>query len=146
LSAFRPLLLLAASVLAACDVPAPAEPSPVVSVELGVFFGGQIQEREVISLVFDRSAQEYGFRIEFSEPVGAPLPVRWEVDMPAPKSAEPERLTRLSEALVAKGRRQLDQVLALRPGDPLGLYNYRIVVGQELVLDRAVWIVEPDSR
>src|SRR5437868_2548635 len=64
----------------ACDRRQSA-PKPLVRrAEFGVLFGGQIQERRELPFELDRSKQTLGFRIDFSEPLGADTEIEWRID------------------------------------------------------------------
>src|SRR5262245_20833647 len=98
-------------------------PKLVAQAELGIFFGGQVQEREQIPFMLDRAKQTQGFRIRFREPLGAAVRVRWEIDQPGPRGRS--RIARLGETRAREGMEQLDQELEFKPGDPLGVWNIR---------------------
>lgn len=111
----------------------------VKEARLGVFFGGQIQQREELARVFDEP-QSQGFRLVFREPLRESKRVRWELVLPSKSLRGDVVVTKLGEVTVPAGQRQVDQVFGFEPGDPLGLWNIRVLVDDELVIDRA-WLV-----
>lgn len=143
---------LAAILCLSCNAP---EPKPLLErAELGVFFGGEIQERSELSLVLDRAQQAQGFRLQFSEPLREPLTVRWEIDMPGAGRRVRDtsgrrgygRLTRVSEAEARVGLRLFEQEIRFVPEDSPGAWNVRVRVGDQLALDRAIWVYDPQQR
>ncbi|MBK7586423.1 MAG: hypothetical protein IPI67_40320 [Myxococcales bacterium] len=138
------LLASAMFVLApACSRPAPA-PGLLERAELGVFFGGQVQQRKEIPFTLDRTKQTQGFRLTFRQPLRAPVAVHWEIDRPAPKGRG--RAVELGDAEARAGLTELDQEIAFRPGDPLGTWNIRVVVDGKIAIDRPIAIYDARSR
>ena len=111
----------------------------VQEARVGVFFGGQIQQREELARVFDES-QSQGLRIVFREPLRESKRVRWEIALPARPGAPEVAVSKLGEVTVPIGQREIDQVLRFEPGDPLGVWNIRVLVDDVLTIDRA-WLV-----
>lgn len=111
--------------------------------ELGVFFGGQVQEREAIPFELDRGRQTQGFRVELGDTSDRAATVRWEIDRPAPRGG---RVTELGQAELRAGQRRFDCEIPFKPGDPLGIWNVRVLVDDVLVLDRAVEIYDQRER
>ena len=68
--------------------------------------------------------------------------MRWEVDMPS-RTTPGQRVERIAEARLEPGRARLDQAVEVPPGARLGLWNVRVIVGDRLVLDRAVTLFDP---
>jgi hypothetical protein len=142
---FRLLLLCAA--LLACQR---SDPKLTVA-EFGVFYGEEIQERREIPFVVDATKQQQGFRILLGEPAKAPIEVRWELARPGPTRSEgtgnPDaRVTELGVAVLPPGERRFEQRFPLKAGDPLGLWNIRVTVGQELAIDRAFTVFDRAAR
>lgn len=125
-------------VVLACEA-APAQSGLVREARLGVFYGGQLQQREEVARVLDDS-QSQGFRIVFREPLRENTRVRWELVLPSRPGSAEVRLSKLGEITVVAGQREVDQVLRFEPEDTLGLWNVRVLVEDELVIDRA-WLV-----
>jgi hypothetical protein len=135
------------------------EPQPLVkSARLGVFYGGQVQERTDVPFELDPGKQAQGFRVEFSAPLSEDTDVEWRIDVP---KADPERKRRpraagelatpprtvLSGKDVARaGETTLDHLLTFHPGDPLGLWNVRVVVRGKVVIDRPIEVFDPAAR
>lgn len=139
-------LCLAFCCAPACEpVPPPAQ-GLVREARLGVFYGGQIQEREEVPMVLDQSRQSQGFRLEFERPLGKPVSIRWEIEMPGAGRGGPLHLSKLGELTAQPGQQRIDQLFAFEPGDPLGLWNLRVHVEDELVIDRAWWVFDPAAR
>ncbi len=129
--------------------PAPEKKRPEVQAVFGVFYGGQVQERDEIPFEIDRVKQSQGFRLEFAQPLTAARRVVWEIDQPAPRGKRPtptSRITALSEAEVRPGSDRLDVPLELAPGDPLGEWNLRVLVEGELVLDQRFALYNAAAR
>ena len=120
----------------------------VARAQLGLFYGGQLQERQEIPRQADAKQQAQGFRILFREPLRQEVRIAWEVEMPGSREGGVKSLkqTRLGESIARAGQRQLDQLLVIEPGDPLGLWNVRVVVQSELVIDRAWHVFDPAAR
>jgi hypothetical protein len=119
-------------------------PKRVEKAELGIFFGGQVQERDQIPFTLDRAKQTQGFRIQFREPLPKTARVHWEIDQPGPRSKS--RIARLGETQARAGMEQLDQELEFKPGDPLGVWNIRVLVDDELVIDRPILVFDMSER
>lgn len=128
---------------AACDRPS-APALPVARAELGVFFGGQVQERKEIPFTLDRTKQIQGFRLTFHEPLRAPVQVRWEIDRPAPRGRG--RAVELGDARARVGMQVFDQEIDMKPGDPLGTWKVRVFVGDDLTIERTLAIYDPRTR
>jgi len=127
-------LVFALSTLGACHR---AESAPEVAVHFGVFFGGQLQEREKIPLVVDRARQTIGIRLEFASPPRAEQNVRWELDKPAPgKSPDGARVVAYGEAKTRPGAAVLDLPLAFQAGDRPGAWRVRVALDGQRLLDR----------
>jgi hypothetical protein len=137
-----PVAVLLLWLASSCEATEPTAPRGLVKqARLGVFYGGQVQEREEVSRVLDQTRQSQGFRVTFRQPLRRKISLRWEVEMPGPPGrGAPVSVTKLGEVSVPEGRDQIDQILGFEPDDPLGIYNVRVLVAEELVLDRA-WLV-----
>jgi hypothetical protein len=115
-----------------------------VKARFGVFFGGQIQEREEIPLILDRSRLSLGLRVEWPEPPPSPSLVRWELAQPAnPKDADAGELVAYGEARSHAGEATLDVPLSFRPKDRPGSWRVRVDVDEKRVLDRGFKVVPP---
>jgi hypothetical protein len=136
--------------LAACRAEKPQ--TLVRSAELGIFFGGQVQEREQIPFQLDRAKQTQGFRIDFSEPLSREIKVDWEIDRPAPprlrtrKRDDPERIVEIGGATARVGQSRFDQPIAFRPGEALGSWKVLVRVDGQTVIDRSLVIYDPAIR
>ena len=128
------------------------KPSELVSrASFGVFFGGQVQEREQIPFELDRSKLQLGFRIDFSEPLAREVKVKWEIERPAParrstSRKEPQRIAELGEGIARKGLSRFDQLIPFRPGDAIGSWQIQVRADDKLVIDRKVTIYDPAVR
>ncbi len=132
--------------------PAPDDlPGPTARAEFGVFYGGQVQEREQIPLELDRTRQSQGFRLDFDGPLSREVTVSWELDMPGDTRGVRDvrgragrgRLVKLDEVRVPAGRTRFDQTIELGPDDSLGTWNIRVRVDGEIVIDRPFEVVRP---
>jgi len=137
----------------ACRGVAPSS-DPAITAEFGIFYGGQVQEREQIPFDLDRTRQTSGFRLRRSTALDQPLEIRWELGMPGSgravadsrgRSARPRRV-QLGRARWRPGETVFEQVLPFAPGDPPGLWNVRILCGSRAVLDRPFWVYDPARR
>ncbi len=139
--------------LAACPRD-PGNASPVAEARLGVFFGSEVQELAEIPFELDRGKQTHGIRLVFRAPLAAPLAVHWEVDVPGAQVKLRDidgrrgagRLTRLGDATVPAGRSSFDQPIGFQPGDPLGVWNVRVLAGSELVIDKSFLVFDARAR
>jgi len=126
-------------------------PGPTARAEFGIFYGGQVQERDQIPLEPDRTRQRQGIRLDFDGPLPREVTVSWEIDMPgdtrgvrdARGRAGRGRLVKLDEARVPAGRTRFDQTIELLPDDPMGTWNIRVRVDGEIVIDRPFEVVRP---
>jgi hypothetical protein len=148
-------LLAALALAAACARP---EARPFVkSAKLGIFFGGEVEERREIPFELDAAKQIQGFRVEFSEPLTTETDIEWRIDMPKtesgrrrPKGAEaqatPPRETLTGKDVARVSETSLDHVVSFHPGDPLGLWNVRVVVRGKVVIDRPIEVFDAAAR
>jgi hypothetical protein len=139
----RRALFAAFALAAACGCRKSAEP-PAVTARFGVFFGGQIQEREEIPLVVDRARQTIGVRLEFSTPPTNESRVTWELEKPrAGKGKALGTVVDYGEAHTRPGEPVLDVPLAFRDDDRPGAWHVRVALDGKSVLDRAFKVVPP---
>lgn len=151
----RPCLALGlAFFAAACEAPSATARSAGERFEFGVFYGGQIQERDHIPFELDGSRQRLGFRLTVSPPPEAPVEVRWELGRPGTgrrvadaqgRKARPRKM-QSGRAHFRPGEPVFEQHVAFSPGDPLGLWNMRVVLGERVVIDRAFLVYDPAER
>ena len=119
-----------------------AADAPPVHARFGVFFGGQIQERSEIPLVFDRARQNIGVRLEFSTQPASEARVTWELEKPrAGKGKNLGNVVEYGEARTRPGEPVLDVPLAFRDGDRAGSWRIRVALDGKNVLDRAFNVV-----
>lgn len=137
------LSCLALGLLLACDR-REAPRGPVERAELGVFFGGQVQERKEIPFSVDRTKQTWGFRLTFREPLRKTAELAWEIDRPGPRGRG--RAVELGDAKVRVGQSVFDQEIVMKPGDPLGTWNVRVLVDGEVVIDRSLGVYDAAAR
>jgi hypothetical protein len=110
----------------------------------GIFFGGQIQEREEIPFSLDRTKQRQGFRVDFRQPLPATVAIKWEIDRPGLRGKG--RKVVLGEAHARAGATSFEQELPFQPGDPLGTWNVRVTIGNEAAIDRPVLVFDDHAR
>jgi hypothetical protein len=131
------------------------EPSaPSVAAEFGIFYGGQVQERDQIPLDIDVTRQSQGFRLQIEPAPSEPLEIRWEVGMPGsgrPRRDSRGRLARPRKVLLGQARWRpgetlFEQSLPFSAGDPLGLWSVRVLVGSRVVLDRPFLVYDALER
>lgn len=142
MSSRRSLVLFAigaAALSGACRRRAEAER---VTARFGVLFGGQIQEREEIPLVLDRSRLSLVARLEWAEPPVTAERVHWELAQPAnPKDADAGSVVAYGDARARPGEPVLDIPLAFKPGDRPGPWRVRVEVEGRPVLERPFRVV-----
>jgi hypothetical protein len=128
-----PLLAYLVGSPAACQRPS----APEVEAHFGVFFGGQLQEREKIPLIVDGARQTIGIRLEFKSPPSQPQGLRWELEKPAPgKSNESGRIVAYGDAKTRVGATVLDLPLAFQSNDRPGPWRVRVSLDGRRILDR----------
>jgi hypothetical protein len=139
--------------LAACESPV-AAPRPGESFEFGILYGGQIQERDEIPLELDGSRQRQGFRLALSPAPDTALEVRWELGSPGVgrrvadglgRKARPRKV-RLGRAHFRPGEPALEQLVTFSPGDPLGLWNIRVLLGDRVIIERPFLVYDAAER
>jgi hypothetical protein len=122
--------------------------------EFGVFYGGQVQEREEIPLELDGARQTLGFRLTVSPPPGQALEVLWALGGPGVgkrvadgqgRKARP-RQVRMGRAHFRPGEAVFEQPTPFAPGDPPGLWNIRVQLGEHVVLDRPFLVYDAVER
>lgn len=147
----RVVLLLTG--LAACTAPESAT-APGIRAEFGIFYGGQVQERDDIPLSLDATRQRQGFRLTHTPPPAEPLEVRWELGKPGQGRRAPDsqgrrarpRPVQLGRAHFRAGEAVFEQALPFAPDDPLGLWNLRVLAGDQVVLERPFVVYDPVER
>jgi hypothetical protein len=134
------LLVVAAFAASACHGTPPAPP---VHARFGVFFGGQVQEREEIPLIVDRARQSIGIRLEFDSVPTAPERVTWELEKPRAGKAGASlgSVVDYGEARTRAGEPVLDVPLAFREGDRPGAWHVRVALDGKNVLDRPFKVI-----
>jgi hypothetical protein len=139
-----------ATLMGACRSP---KSTPTPSAQFGIFYGGQIQERQFIPFELNSAKQRIGFRLLFPTPLPEATEVLWEVSRPGarepralPVSKPDRRVTEFGSATLAQGEQRFEQVIALRPGDPLGLWNLRVATHDEVLIDRPFTLYDADER
>jgi hypothetical protein len=147
------LLVTLGLIASAC---AEANPStgPVASAEFGIFFGGQIQERDEIPFCLDRGKQRQVLRIDFRRPLAAKARVSWELDMPAAERQArdlrgrrgPARVVKSGQTEARAGQDRLEIELPFSPGDALGTWNLRAWVADQVVVDRPFLVYDAAAR
>lgn len=108
---------------------------------LGVFYGGQIQELEIVEWGAERMPT-LGFRVEWPTARESATPVKWQITRPGP---EGRRVTELGSFEVPRDRAVFDQALRVAPDAALGAWNVRVTVGERLVIDRALLLKRPTA-
>lgn len=146
-------LALAMSLPLSCKSPGGAAEASVRA-EFGVFYGGQVQERQQLPFSVDSTRQTQGFRLQIASPPEKAIEVRWELGMPGtgrPVVDSQGRKARRRKVQLGRGRWRpgeavFEQVLPFALGDPLGLWNIRVLVGSRVVLDRPFLVYDQERR
>ncbi len=139
------LWALALLMAPACTKPAPRPNRLVKRAQFGIFFGGQVEQRREIPFQVDRSKQMQGFRIDFAKPLAHPHRISWAIDTPGGHNS-PGRLTHVGQEQVQAGQKRLDHPMPFKPGDPLGVWNIRVMVDQQIVIDRVFRVYDAERR
>ena len=138
--------------------PACAEPRQEAGKEpearFGVFFGGQIQERREIPFELDRGKQALGFRVEFPSPLGDDVRVEWRITPPLPSgrprgaggAASAPEPRHASTDVARAGETRFERITPLEAGDPLGMWNARVVAGGKVLVDRPFEVFDAAIR
>jgi hypothetical protein len=135
----RALLSFGVTLLfAACHRAAEA---PVVHARFGVFFGGDVQERDEVPLIFDRTRQSIGIRLDFASPPTSAERVTWELEKPAAGKKAEGTVVDYGEARTRPGEAVLDVPLAFRQGDRTGSWRVRVALDGKRILERAFKVV-----
>jgi len=143
--AMRPSRCLALFVALATFGCAKPSDAPSVDAKFGIFFGGQVQEREMLPLVLDRTRQSHGIRLDFHEPPERPLRVAWEIEKPAAAKLEDAgKLVEYGETTTRAGETRLEIPLVFRVTDRPGPWRVRLRVAERVVLDRPFKVVPPE--
>jgi len=115
-------------------------------VKVGIFYGGQIQNRLEWPLILDTTRQTQGFRIEFASPLTKPARVHW--DVTRPKLRHKRRETSHDEtgpssfdATIPSGSERFDQVIAFEDTDRVGDWKLTVSVDGATVWDRIIHII-----
>jgi hypothetical protein len=140
--------------LAACEARGNAAPHSGVRAEFGIFYGGQVQERDEIPFELDAAKQRQGFRLIASLPPKQALEVHWELGRAGRGRRVPDsqgrkaraRQVQLGRAHFRPGEPVFEQVLPFAPDDPMGLWNIRVLVGDQVVIDRPFVVFDPVER
>ena len=111
-----------------------------VTAHFGVLFGGQIQEREEIPLILDRSRLALVVRVEWAEPPATAERVHWELAQPAsPKDADAGSIVAYGDARARPGEPTLDVPLAFKPGDKSSTRKFSWRQGTDAALTLAAY-------
>jgi len=115
-------------------------PSVVQEAELGVFFGGQVQELKELEKELDPARQRHGFRLTFREPLERDVRVTWELSLPVSDKGGP-RAAQVGETMARVGQASLDVPLSFRPTDPLGSWHAKVTADGVTVIDRDFTVI-----
>lgn len=132
---WRHLLLWMASSLCgtACDSWATPRP-PEIKVEVGVFFGGQLQKRNQWPLVLDTTRQTQGFRVVLRDPLSAEAPLSWELARPRMDSKRRlQQITSQYQATLPVGTKTSDQLIPFDEADRPGTWRLKIMLRNQQV-------------
>jgi hypothetical protein len=121
-------------------------PTAEVSVQVGIFFGGQLQNRTEWPLVIDTARQSQGFRIKFRRILAKPARVSWEItrsSSPSPKrnATHNESATEKFSATVPQGTDRFDQLIQFSENDRFGVWKLRIAVDDTPVWNHPVHVI-----
>lgn len=144
----RSLYTLLALPLLGCNDSVRALPSEVASARFGLFFGGQVQERLELTKPLSQDQSSQGLRLEFRHPLPNPEVITWYLDLPTVRTGprgpgSAARTVRSSNVNVRAGSERFELPLPIEPADPPGTYDFRVLLGNDLVLDRCFRLVAP---
>lgn len=131
--------LLGAVVACQSEAP-PSQPSA----EVGMFFGGEVQRLKKVEIPPVRPPK-VGFRVVFPEDTPQKQwnePIEFEVVRPGPAG---RRVTKMGTLKLPDGQHRIDHVIAISPTDKLGVWNVRVVQGDMVLADRALYLVPTAS-
>jgi hypothetical protein len=121
--------------------------APPVRAEFGVFFGGQVQERDAIELPRGASGLVHGIRLDFADPPKRALAVTWEIEKPDPASKSGDgKLVEYGKVSSRAGEPRLDIPLAFKRGDRAGKWHVKASVEGVVVLDRQFEVLPPTTK
>lgn len=107
---------------------------------VGIFYGGQVQELQVLELDPLR-APIFGIRVQLPASAAAEEhQVRWEVLRPGPAG---RRVTEVGNLRIEPGRTEIEQTLPVDLREAPGLMNVRVLVDGQVVIDRAIDVRKP---
>ena len=144
---------LVVAALSGCEARGAAPPVELEAA-FGVFYGGQVQQRDEIPLTLDANRQRQGFRLRLAPAPSTALEVVWELGRPGTgkrvadargRRARP-REVQLGRAHFRPGEGVFEQALPFSPGDPLGLWNIRVLLGGRVVIDRPFVVYDAAER
>jgi hypothetical protein len=147
------LALPGALTLGACEARSAAA-TVSATAEFGVFYGGQVQERDEIPLELDPVRQKVGFRLTLSPPPRDALEVSWVLGGPGAGRRVSDgrgrkaraRKVQTGRAHFRPGEAVFEQPTPFAPGDPPGLWNIRVQLGEQVVLDRPFLVYDAGER
>ena len=117
--------------------------------EFGVLFGGDIQDRDRLTLELDSNKQELGLRVTFPEPVTRATRVDWEIEKPSGVRGLDggfARAAELGKIELSPGERRADAKFGFRKGDLPGSWRVRVSIDGESVLNRGFEVVLPNDK
>lgn len=121
-------------VMCSCAGPAAEQ----ATVEVGVFFGGQVQRLSKIE--YSRTEPpKIGFRLTLPEERQGSAAINYEVVSIGPAG---RRITRSEQLEILPERRRVDQVIDISNEARLGIINIRVTDGATVLADRALMLVE----
>ncbi len=137
--------VLIAGVASACGQRS-ATSNPSIKAQVGIFFGGQIQNRTEWPLVLDETRQTQGFRIDFGQVLRQPAQLTWNIVRPAVKprrhaSSPNESAVSSFEVTVPAGTERLDQLVRFNDGDRPGEWKLHVAVNGISVVDHSIQVV-----
>jgi hypothetical protein len=140
----------ALTLLALCAALGPGcrkdETAPPLRAEFGVFFGGQVQERDELELTRGSARNVHGIRVDFREAPSRALEVTWEITKPDPSSKSGTgTLVEYGKVSSRPGETRLDIPLAWKPSDRTGNWHVKASVEGAVVIDRDFRVVAPPT-
>lgn len=114
-------------------------------VEIGVFYGGQVQRVRKVEVSRDQSPK-IGVRIEWPRDLLRDAPpsedalVQLEVTRPGPSG---RRVIERSEITLGKDQDRVDRMLPLASYENVGTWNIRLTHAKRILADRALYLVSP---
>lgn len=118
--------------------------APEIKVEVGVFFGGQLQKRNQWPLILDTTRQTQGFRVTLRNPLPSEAPLAWEVTRPRLDSKHRLQQTASQyQASLPAGTTSSDQLISFDEADRPGTWRLKITLRNQPIFSGPLEVQRP---